>query len=135
MTTPTERPDLPPDQPAQSRSPAPGAPAAQSASPAPGADLRASLEGGARAFDERAQALGREAEQAVARLGANPAVRATADLAGRLWGLVLLGFGIWFLLDVTLRMDLPPVAWDQLWPLILIVLGGFVVLRGMGRRT
>jgi hypothetical protein len=129
MTAPTERPDLPPDQPAPSTPPAPAAPAA------PAADLRASLEGGARAFDERAQSLGREAEAAVARLGANPAVRETADLAGRLWGLVLLGFGIWFLFDVTLRMDLPPIAWDQLWPLALIVLGGLVVARGMARRT
>ena len=129
MTTPTERPDLPPDQPAQS------APAAQSVPPTPGADLRTSLESGAKAFDDRAQALGREAEQAVARLGANPAVRETADLAGRLWGLVLLAFGIWFLFDVTLRMDLPAIAWDQLWPVILIVLGGLVVLRGVARRT
>jgi hypothetical protein len=123
MTTPNERPDLPPDQ------PAPSTP------PASGADLRASLESGAKAFDERAQALGREAEAAVGRLGANPAVRETADMAGRLWGLVLLGFGIWFLFDVTLRMDLPAIAWDQMWPLILIVLGGLVVVRGLARRT
>ena len=129
MSTPTERPDLPPEQPAQP------APPVLSAPPAPGADLRGSLESGARAFDERAQALGREAEAAVARLGANPAVRETADLAGRLWGLVLLGFGIWFLMDVTLRMDLPRIAWDQMWPLVLIVVGALVVVRGMARRT
>jgi hypothetical protein len=128
MTTPTERPDRPPDQPAQP------APPVQSAAPAPGADLRASIETGAKAIDERAQALGREAEAAVARLGANPAVRETADLAGRLWGLVLLGFGLWFLLDVTLRMDLPRIAWDQMWPLVLIVVGALVVIRGMARR-
>lgn len=128
MTTPTERPDLPPDDPARFAPPA-------QAAPTQGADLRASLESGAEALGERAQALGKEAEQAVARLGANPAVRETADLAGRLWGVVLLAFGIWFLLDVTLRMDLPAVAWDQLWPVVLIVLGGFVVLRGMARRT
>ncbi|HSO30788.1 MAG TPA: DUF5668 domain-containing protein [Candidatus Sulfomarinibacteraceae bacterium] len=123
MTTPTERPDLPPDQ------PVPSAP------PAPGADLRTSLEGGARVLDERAHELGREAEAAVSRLGANPALRETADLAGRLWGLVLLGFGIWFLLDVTLRMDLPPIAWGQLWPVVLIVLGVLIVVRGMARRA
>jgi hypothetical protein len=119
MTTPDERPDLPPDQ-----------PDAAPAAPAP----RFDIEGRAEAFGQRAEALGHEAEAAVARLGANPAVRETFDLAGRLWGLVLLAFGLWFFADVTLRMDLPAVAWEDLWPLALILLGGLVVLRGVARR-
>jgi hypothetical protein len=136
MTTPNERPDIPPLPPAgpgpadvPPPQPAPAAPAAT------GADLRTTLEDGARTLDQRAQALGREAEVAARRWGENPAVKETADLAGRLWGLVVLGFGLWFFADVTLKLDLPNLRWGELWPIILIVLGGFVVLRGLARRS
>lgn len=135
MTEPEERPDLPLRAPA-STDPA-GAPPAQAASAAgaePGADLKQALERGARAFDQRAQALGREAEAAVTRWGENPAVRETADVATRVWGLVLLGFGLWFFADVTLGLDVPSVAWRDLWPAVLIALGAVIVLRGMTRR-
>ena len=139
MTTPNERPDIPPLPPAGPE-PAVVAPA-QPAQPAPaapiatGADLRTTLEDGARTLDQRAQSLGHEVEDAARRWGENPAVKETADLAGRLWGLVVLGFGLWFFADVTLRLDLPNLRWAELWPVILIVLGGFVVLRGLARRT
>jgi hypothetical protein len=146
MTTPNERPDVPPvppgpTDPATAVPPAPAAaapptsPAAAPSGPAAaGADLKTVFESGARAFDERAQALGREAEAAAHRWGDNPAVKETADVAGRLWGLVLLAFGLWFFADVTLRLDLPNVRWSELWPLVLIVFGGFIVLRGLARR-
>ena len=88
-----------------------------------------------RAIEERAQALGREAEVAADRFAANPAVRDMADMAGRMWGLVLLVAGLWFFAAVTLRLDLPRVAWADLWPLILILFGGFIVVRGMARRS
>lgn len=135
MTSPNERPDVPPvpatpAEPAMAPSqPAPAAPAAT------GTDLKAALEDGARTLDQRAQALGREAEAAARRWGENPAVKETADIAGRLWGLVLLAFGLWFLADVTLDMDLPNVRWSEVWPVLLIVLGGFVVIRGLARRS
>ncbi len=119
MTTPNERPDLPTDQPA----------APPSASPP-----RLDFEERAQAFGQRAEALGHEAETAVARLGANPAVRDTFDLAARLWGVVLLALGVWFFADVTLRVDMPRVAWNDVWPVALIVIGGLVVIRGMARR-
>ena len=136
MTSPNERPDIPPLPPA-----GPGPADAPPAQPAPAApaptevDLRTTLEDGARTLDQRAQALGGEAEDAARRWGENPAVKETADLAGRLWGLVLLGFGLWFFADVTLKLDLPSVRWSELWPVILIVIGGFVVLRGLARRS
>ncbi|OGO55038.1 MAG: hypothetical protein A2V84_03765 [Chloroflexi bacterium RBG_16_70_13] len=128
---------MPPAPPAPTTPPAPAAPTTPPAPPAPaaaGTDLRTAFESGARAFDERAQALGREAEGAARRWSESPAVKETADLAGRLWGLVLLALGLWFLADVTLDMALPNVRWNELWPVILILIGGFVVLRGMARR-
>jgi len=147
MTSPNERPDLPPvpastpdpagaPEPAPTPEPAPvPQPDPATAAAGPGPDLRTTLEDGARAFDQRAQALGREAEAAVARLGENPAVRETADLATRLWGLVVLAIGLWFFADITLKLDLPAMAWGDLWPLILIIVGGFVILRGVARRS
>jgi hypothetical protein len=136
MTTPNERPDvppLPPTEPGQAEVPPPQ-PAATTPSTV-GADLKAAFESGARTFDERAQGLGREAEVAARRWGENPAVKETADVAGRVWGLVLLAFGLWFFADVTLDMDLPNVRWSEVWPVILIVLGGIVVVRGLARRS
>jgi len=151
MTTPNERPDLPPVPPTLTEAATPAMPAAPTA-PAPpttpvapaaaaaptaagvGADLKTAFESGARALDERAEALGREAEAAAKRWSENPSVKETADLAGRLWGLVLLAVGLWFLADVTLDLDLPNLRWSELWPVVLIVVGGFVVLRGMARQ-
>lgn len=136
MTNPNERPDVPPLPPIESGGadvpparPAPGAPATV------GYDLKTAFESGARTLDERAQALGREAEAAARRWGESPAVKETADVAGRVWGLVLLAVGLWFFADVTLRMDLPNVRWSEAWPVILIVIGGVVVVRGLARRS
>jgi hypothetical protein len=121
MTTPDQHPD--PDQPAA----APSAGTSQT-------DPRAALERGAHAFDQRAQALGHEAEAAIANLARNPAVQETADLAGRLWGLVLLGVGAWLVAGVTLGLSMPSFELGDLWPVALIALGGIVVLSGMSRR-
>ena len=98
-------------------------------------DFGRRVEESAEAIGKRAEALGHEAEAAAQRWGSSPAVRETADAAGRVWGLVLLAVGLWFLADVTLRLDMPSVAWRDLWPLALIVFGGFIVLKGMTRRA
>lgn len=144
MTEPNERSNRAPAPPAPTEAPPTEAPPTEAEARAteaearpvePGAELRATLQDGARAFDVRAQALGREAEAAIARLGESPAIRETADVAGRVWGLVLLAAGIWFFADVTLRLDMPAVAWRDLWPMILIIVGGIVVLRGLARRA
>ena len=88
----------------------------------------------ARLIDEKAQALGREAENAVNRLAANPAVRDAADTARLVWGLILLVVGLWLVAAITLRLDLPNVAWADFWPLLLILFGGLIVFRGLVRR-
>ena len=48
-------------------------------------------------------------------------------------GLILLA-GIWFFLERTLGIELPDIRWSTVWPVLLIVLGGFIVLRALGRR-
>jgi hypothetical protein len=44
-----------------------------------------------------------------------------------IFGLILLGIGLWFFAEVTLGIDLPTIRWGQLWPLILIVIGVLVL--------
>ncbi|MEX1173306.1 MAG: DUF5668 domain-containing protein [Chloroflexota bacterium] len=55
-------------------------------------------------------------------------------LASLLFGLLLLGIGLWFFADHTLGLDLPRIRWNQLWPLILIVIGLWVLLGSRRRR-
>jgi Domain of unknown function (DUF5668) len=59
------------------------------------------------------------------------------DRDGRLWsvvvGLVILGLGVWFFAEKTLHLDMPDIRWNQLWPVILIVIG-VLVLVGATRR-
>ena len=73
-------------------------------------------------------------EAAATRLASNPEVRAAGDVAARLWGLVLLAIGLWFLARVTLRVPVPDVAWGELWPVVLIGLG-LIVIVSAGRRA
>jgi hypothetical protein len=77
--------------------------------------------------------LGKEAEAAGERLAKDPSVQRTADTLARIWGVVILAAGLWFLADVTFEMDMPSVPWGDLWPVGLILIGLFVVVRGMAR--
>jgi hypothetical protein len=78
--------------------------------------------------------LGREAEAAGHRLSKDPSVQRAADSLARVWGLVILAAGLWFLADVTIGMDMPAIPWGELWPIGLILVGLFVVVRGMSSR-
>ena len=50
-------------------------------------------------------------------------------VASILVGLVFLGIGIWYFLDTTLGLTMPDVEWDNIWPILLIVIGGVIVFR------
>jgi uncharacterized membrane protein len=56
---------------------------------------------------------------------------------GRVWslifGLFILGLGVWFFLDSTLGYDMPNIRWSQFWPVILIVIGAVVLLGALRR--
>jgi hypothetical protein len=78
--------------------------------------------------------LGREAEDAGRRLAANPVVVQAGDTAARVWGLLLIGVGLWFFAEVTLGYDMPSIPWRDLWPIGLILIGLLVIARGMSRR-
>jgi hypothetical protein len=67
---------------------------------------------------------------------APPPRRAERDrgrTASVLFGLVILGLGLWFFAEITLGYQLPSIRWSQVWPAFLIVLGLWVVLGSMRR--
>ena len=69
--------------------------------------------------------------------GATPVRRVDRSDPGQsasvVFGLVLLAIGGWFFADQTLGLDLPTLRWSQLWPLILIAVGVWIVLGSMRR--
>lgn len=50
-------------------------------------------------------------------------------------GLILLAVGAWFFADQTLGLDLPTLRWSQLWPIALILVGGWILLAAMRRSS
>ena len=56
-------------------------------------------------------------------------------LASVLFGLVLLAIGLWFFAEHTLGIDLPTIRWGQLWPVFLILLGGWILLGTLRRNS
>lgn len=84
---------------------------------------------------EAGERFGRRAEAFGERVSKDPGYQRAADTAARVWGLIILAVGAWFLADVTLGYDMPTIPWGDVWPVGLIVIGLVVILRGMGRRT
>ena len=84
--------------------------------------------------EEAGKRLEREVEDAGRRLAANPTVVQAGDTAARAWGLILLAVGLWFFVEVTLGYDMPAIPWRDVWPLGLIAIGLFVIVRGLTRR-
>jgi len=48
-------------------------------------------------------------------------------------GLIILVVGLYYFIDRTLGIDLPAVSWGNLWPVILIVIGGIILVRAWER--
>lgn len=44
-------------------------------------------------------------------------------------GLVILAVGIWYFADRTLGLELPRLDPDQLWPIAIIAVGAWLILR------
>ena len=54
--------------------------------------------------------------------------------ASLVFGVIILIVGLWFFATRTLGLDLPDLDWGQLWPLLLIGIGAWIVLGAVGRR-
>ena len=121
-----------PAAPAPPPSPATGP--APAAAPTSGPTFEQRVERFGQEVGEAGERIGRQAEDAGKRLAANPAVADAADTAARVWGLLVLGVGLWFFAEVTLGYDMPSIPWRELWPLGLIVIGLAVIVRGLTHR-
>ncbi len=51
------------------------------------------------------------------------------------WGIVFILVGGWFFLERTLDVDLPRIPWGDLWPVLIIALGLWILVRGWTRST
>jgi hypothetical protein len=102
--------------------------------PTPRQTFEARMEGFGRDVGSAGERLGREAEAAGKRLASDPVVADAALTLTRMWGLIVLAVGVWFFADVTLAMDMPAVPWSDVWPIAIILVGVFIVVRGMTRR-
>ena len=49
-------------------------------------------------------------------------------------GLILIAIGAWYFIDRTLGVTMPRIQWSSIWPVILIVLGGLILLRSFQRK-
>jgi hypothetical protein len=145
MTEPTrpstpETPSTPeapstPDAPSPPNAPStPDASSTSAASSTPASSFEQRMERFGHEAEEAGKRIGQQAEGAGRRLAENPAVKEAADTAARVWGLLVLGVGLWFFAEVTLGYDMPAIPWRDVWPLGLIVIGLAVVFRGMTRR-
>jgi hypothetical protein len=50
------------------------------------------------------------------------------------FGLIILGIGVYYLLDRTLGIAMPRIQWGSIWPIFVIILGGLILLRSFDRR-
>jgi hypothetical protein len=55
------------------------------------------------------------------------------SLAAIVFGLIVLGVGLYYFVDRTLGIALPAIRWGNLWPLLLVLVGGLILVRAMGR--
>ncbi len=73
---------------------------------------------------------------APAAVAAKPPRTASRDpgrTASLILGLIFVAVGLWFFAEHTLAIDLPTIRWSQLWPLILVLIGGWILLGSMRR--
>jgi hypothetical protein len=64
-----------------------------------------------------------------------PPTQRNSNVATILVGLVFLVIGIWYFLDTTLGLTMPDIEWDNLWPILLIAIGGVIVFRAATDRN
>jgi hypothetical protein len=55
------------------------------------------------------------------------------DLGGVIFGLIILGVGLYYFGQKTLGLSIPDLEWDRIWPLLVIALGIGIVFNNWAR--
>lgn len=50
-------------------------------------------------------------------------------------GVILIAIGGYYFLDRTLGIAMPRIQWGRLWPILLIVVGGLIIIRSFQRKA
>ena len=58
-----------------------------------------------------------------------------SNLASIVVGLILVGIGVWYFAEQSLGIRMPRIAWRDVWPVLLILLGVVVIVRSLSRRS
>jgi hypothetical protein len=70
-------------------------------------------------------------------LAPSPTWRMRRDDPGRtgtiVFGVILAAIGLWFFADQTLGLEMPRLRWSELWPILLIGLGAWIVFGSLRR--
>lgn len=61
--------------------------------------------------------------------------RRQLDGGGLVLGGILLLVGVYYLFQQTLGFNLPDLNWEQIWPVLLIVIGGLILYGAWNRRN
>ena len=64
-----------------------------------------------------------------------PPKQSGANVASIIVGAVILLIGVWYFLDETLEIQMPRISWGELWPILLILLGGVILYRSAVSRS
>jgi uncharacterized membrane protein len=58
-----------------------------------------------------------------------------ANVGAIVIGLLILAIGVYYFIDRTLGIAMPRLQWGSLWPILLIVFGGLILIRSIDRRS
>ena len=56
------------------------------------------------------------------------------DFGALIFGLIVLGVGIYYFAQKTLGLAIPDLDWERIWPLIIIAVGVLVVVSNLRRK-
>ncbi len=57
------------------------------------------------------------------------------DIGAVIFGVIVLGVGIYYLLTNTFGMNLPELNWDRIWPLLVMALGIGIIWGAWSRMS
>jgi hypothetical protein len=60
--------------------------------------------------------------------------RRNFDFGALIFGLIVLGVGVYYFLANTLGLQIPDLDWDKIWPLLVVALGCAILFSNLRRK-